>query len=250
MRACSGRLSARRIRNKPLTTEDTESTENEDQDCKPRRFFFRVFRVFRGSRFFLLAAVVVNGSCEKLTGLVLAGGKSSRMGRDKAGLIWADGRSFLDRAIDLLEQAGCARVIVSGERPGYDCVPDRWPGQGPLGGIASVLSACPELTGPWLIVPVDMPQLEVDDLAPLQSAGQGRDGAVFSGLPLPMVLGNGERIRETILAQLRAGRRALKALGDTLDLAAIDPPTSRLRDNINTPEDYRRGSEDAEPERS
>src|SRR5699024_4333288 len=126
------------------------------------------------------------------------GGKSSRMGRDKAALLWAGGRSFLDRAIDLLERAGCARVIVSGERPGYDCVPDRWPGQGPLGGIASVLAACPELAGLLLIVPVDMPQLEISDLAPLLKAAPGRDGAVFKGLPLPMALDSSERTREAV----------------------------------------------------
>lgn len=176
----------------------------------------------------------------ELSGLVLAGGQSSRMGRDKAALIWADGRSFLDRAVHLLEQAGCARVIVSGERPGYDCVPDRWPEQGPLGGIASVLAACPELNGPLLIVPVDMPQLEISDLVPLQKAAPGRDGAVFRGLPLPMVLGHERRTRETIMAQLRAGRRALKDLGQSLDLAELEPPSNRLRDNINTPDDYRR----------
>src|SRR5699024_8749210 len=195
-------------------------------------------------------AAAMNNPREQWTGLVLAGGKSSRMGRDKAGLIWADGQRFLDRAIDLLEQAGCARVIVSGERPGYDCVPDRWPDQGPLGGIASVLAAGLELNGPLLIVPVDMPQLEVDDPAPLQSPAPARGGPVCSGLPPPVVPGNSERRREAVTAQLRAGRRALKALGDTLDLAIVDPPTSRLRDNINTPEDYRRGSKGADPERS
>ena len=51
------------------------------------------------------------------TGVVLAGGRSSRMGRDKA-LLEIDGCTLLDRAVALLHEAGAATVIVSGDRPG------------------------------------------------------------------------------------------------------------------------------------
>lgn len=74
-----------------------------------------------------------------MMGAVLAGGRSSRFGSDKA-LAEIDGLTLLDRAISAL---GCwceTVVIVGGNRPEYPSVPD-WPApdMGPLGGIAAAL---------------------------------------------------------------------------------------------------------------
>ena len=48
-----------------------------------------------------------------LHGLVLAGGRSSRMGLDKAALVHPDGRTLARRCHDLLKQAGCESVAIS-----------------------------------------------------------------------------------------------------------------------------------------
>lgn len=164
------------------------------------------------------------------------------MGRDKAGLRWTDGRTFLDRAVALLEQCGCDRVIVSGERPGYDHVPDRWPDHGPLGGIASVLAARLELQGIVLIMPVDMPETQPATLAPLVEAAEGHDGAAYAGYPLPMVMDVNETTRAAVSQAISGDSLALRALHESLDLAALAPQPWDSLDNINRPEDYRESS--------
>ena len=79
-------------------------------------------------------------------GAVLAGGASSRMGTDKA-FIEIDGEPMVARAAGALRAAGAAPVlVVGGDRSrlralGLDHVPDRYPGQGPLGGVITALGA-------------------------------------------------------------------------------------------------------------
>lgn len=94
------------------------------------------------------------------TGVVLAGGRSSRMGRDKA-LIEVDGRMLLDRALDKLD-AHCIELLVIGEPEKYGhagpCViADEWPGKGPLGGIATAMRYASN--DRLLVIACDMPAL-------------------------------------------------------------------------------------------
>jgi molybdopterin-guanine dinucleotide biosynthesis protein A len=80
----------------------------------------------------------------RLVGAVLCGGSSTRMGADKA-LLAIGGRPMALRVAAALRAAGASRVIaVGGDAPalsalGLDVVPDRWPGEGPLGGILTAL---------------------------------------------------------------------------------------------------------------
>ena len=78
-----------------------------------------------------------------ILGVVLAGGRSSRFGSDKA-LARLDGRSLLSRAVEALS-AWCDQVAIAGRESGPEtgdtpCIPD-WPrpDMGPLGGIAAAL---------------------------------------------------------------------------------------------------------------
>ncbi len=75
-----------------------------------------------------------------ILGVVLAGGRSSRFGSDKA-MAELGGQTLLARAFDTLS-GHCEMVIVAGRErgPGHHCVPD-WPHDhmGPLGGIAAGL---------------------------------------------------------------------------------------------------------------
>src|SRR5262245_1565825 len=80
------------------------------------------------------------------SGAVLTGGASRRMGRDKA-LVEVDGRPMAGRVAAALREAGAAEVqAIGGDAAGLgelglDVVPDRFPGEGPLGGIVTALSA-------------------------------------------------------------------------------------------------------------
>src|SRR5215470_3369376 len=96
-----------------------------------------------------------------LTGFVLAGGKSTRMGRDKALLDW-HGQTLLNHMVELLRTAADP-VLVVGRNP----LPDRLPGLGPLSGIATALEF--SSTDANLIIAVDLPHLTKDFLKYLRS---------------------------------------------------------------------------------
>ena len=79
-------------------------------------------------------------------GVVLAGGASSRMGADKA-FIEIEGEPMVVRAVGALRAAGAEPALVVGGDAarlgalGLDAVADRYPGQGPLGGVLTALGA-------------------------------------------------------------------------------------------------------------
>ena len=106
---------------------------------------------------------------EKYSLILLAGGKSSRMGRDKAELSYR-GETFLEQMIAKGEQLGIRRIYVSGHeyaRTDVRVVWDRYPRRGPLGGIHACMR---EMDTPYcLVLPVAAPQLPVAVLeAPLR----------------------------------------------------------------------------------
>ena len=80
----------------------------------------------------------------KVTGIILAGGKSSRMGTDKA-LLQINGHSFLQHCYNLLNGI-CDEIIVSSSNEAHELVnttrvADTYPEKGPLGGLHASLSA-------------------------------------------------------------------------------------------------------------
>lgn len=117
-----------------------------------------------------------------LSGLILAGGRSSRMGRDKAGLVLPDGRTLLQRQADILRAAGSAALFASVRRgtevdlPGATFVQDCVPDAGPIAGIAAGLRAAP--AGLVIVVAVDMPHLGEEHLRKLVSLATDACGVV------------------------------------------------------------------------
>lgn len=85
-----------------------------------------------------------------VVGAVLAGGASRRMGRPKA-TIHLEGVTLLERAATALRLSGAEQVLVIGGDPawaedaGLVHLADRWPGQGPLGAIATAVADGPDL---------------------------------------------------------------------------------------------------------
>ena len=102
---------------------------------------------------------------DSVTGFVLAGGKSSRMGQDKA-FIQLAGRTLLAHALELAKSAtGSVWIVGSKEKFAAfgQVVEDIYPGHGPLAGIHSALTSThTELN---LIIAVDMPFLQADFLS-------------------------------------------------------------------------------------
>ena len=78
----------------------------------------------------------------QLTGIILAGGKSKRMGTDKA-FIKLNGKTLLKHSIELIKPF-CNSLLISSNNPdhekfGYKIIPDKFPNCGPIGGIYSCL---------------------------------------------------------------------------------------------------------------
>ncbi len=102
-----------------------------------------------------------------LIGAVLTGGASRRMGRTKA-LVEVDGTPMASRVADALSAAGCEPVVLYGGDPielaplDRPVLPDRYPGEGPLGGILGVLEQFAEPATDVLIVACDLAASDVD----------------------------------------------------------------------------------------
>ena len=133
---------------------------------------------------------------KQLSMIVLAGGRSSRMGRDKSDLVYQD-QTFLNIQLQKGRQLGIRDILVSGYR-GQNCeervVMDRLKGRGPLGG----LEACLRLAAysRCLVLSVDTPLITVQELERLitedersrrQAAAENKNG------PLITVLQHGEK---------------------------------------------------------
>jgi molybdopterin-guanine dinucleotide biosynthesis protein A len=78
-----------------------------------------------------------------LLGAVLAGGRSSRMGADKANIV-ISGKTLLNRVADTVSEVTTKVVVLGGEREGYESWPDRVGASGPLAGLASALKTMSE----------------------------------------------------------------------------------------------------------
>ena len=172
------------------------------------------------------------------TGVVLAGGQSSRTGRDKAHLAWR-GQTLLSHACSRLQAAGAANVIVSGEYPECGSIADAHPGLGPLGGVASVIEAVRD--GVLLFVPVDMPLL-TPRLLRLLACHDASACAAYRDHILPMRLRVDDRCRHDIarLVSDAAARRSLRALHEALGGEFIPVPVEHLAElvNCNTPQQW------------
>jgi molybdopterin-guanine dinucleotide biosynthesis protein A len=183
-----------------------------------------------------------------VTGAILAGGQSTRFGSDKAlAPMLTTGISFLERACQTVA-AVAARVIVVGRQetpqlPGIEAIPDRSPGQGPVGGLTTALSV---VTTPYLMVlSCDQPLLESHDLVKLLDAFDSADAAVFASEerqfhPLPCAI-RVARARGLINGPSGEAGRPLRALIASLKPQLINPPADtidRLAD-VDTLEDFR-----------
>lgn len=171
-------------------------------------------------------------------GVVLAGGRSRRMGRDKASLPW-QGRPLLQHMCALLKDAGACRVVVSGDHPQLQAVADRAPGLGPLGGIASVAETLDD--GPILIVPVDMPRLSAGLLQGLVRSNASC--ACYEGhvMPLWIRLNASVRVWLTWAIEQTPRQRSLRALHGAFAGVSLPLPEDRQTElkNLNTPEQWR-----------
>ena len=181
-----------------------------------------------------------------LRGLVLAGGKSRRMGHDKA-LLLRDGQSQLRYIASLLEDE-CDKVYVSArseqqddpERRQFPAIVDRYDDMGPVAGILSAMDEHPEAD--WLVVACDLPNIDAATLGYLirhRSDTQPFTAykSSYDGLPEPLCAiygaGSGDIIRAFVDEGILCPRKMLIKS----DTELLVQPKPDALDNINTPGD-------------
>lgn len=112
-----------------------------------------------------------------ITGIILAGGESRRMGKDK-GLCIYNGNPLIKYSIDILAPL-CSKILISSNNEleyngfGYEIVSDVFSGIGPIGGIYSCLKKSE--TENNLIISCDMPHLHSGSLEKILSFSQEYD---------------------------------------------------------------------------
>jgi molybdopterin-guanine dinucleotide biosynthesis protein A len=160
------------------------------------------------------------------------------MGLDKA-MIEIEGVAMARRAASVLAIAGCSRVVAVGGDPlaigrlGLERVDDAYPGQGPLGGILTVLA----VGAPAVVVACDLPQLRSVTVASLIAAIEGHDAAVaVSDRAEPLCAVWAGSAAAALRARFEAGERAVHRAMDGLDIAWVPVALADLR-NVNTPGD-------------
>jgi molybdenum cofactor guanylyltransferase len=183
-----------------------------------------------------------------LYGLVLAGGRSTRMQRDKAMLEYA-GRSQLERAVELITPL-VERIFVSVRsdqatdplRARFAQIVDAGDVAGPIAGIMAAQARHPDAA--WLVVACDLPLLDQATLEHLlRSRRPERQATAYrsthDGLPEPLCAIYEPSSREAIRAHVASGRDCPRKFLINASAALIDQPQPGALDNVNTPNDYR-----------
>jgi len=183
----------------------------------------------------------------KLNGLVLAGGKSVRMGQDKSVMQW-HGKEQRYYLADMLKSL-CNEVFISCRadqqneiNATYQTLPDVYTGIGPSGAILTAFSKYPETA--WLVIACDLPLL---DTATLQYLIANRDTnkiattfeSPYDSLPEPLITiwepSSHNFLQEHISGGFTCPRKAL--IRNIENVKVIKAPNPDALMNANTPED-------------
>ncbi len=170
-----------------------------------------------------------------ITGVILAGGKSRRMGQDKSQLPYR-GTTLLAHMQDVLQQAGITQVLINNAENLSDAIP----GKGPLGGVHAALKAVRDGAGFLLCVPVDMPGLTVPLLEQLIKAPESVEIVRFGDFMLPFRLKVSDALLAIIEETLGGDDYSLKSFQQQpgLKMLPVNPTDEINFANLNTPQDW------------
>jgi molybdopterin-guanine dinucleotide biosynthesis protein A len=186
-------------------------------------------------------------SARPLNGLVLAGGKSTRMQRDKAALDY-HGKPQVMHAFDLLA-SHCSKAFVS-SRPEQDeddtigqlpRIHDRFLGMGPMGGILSAMHEHPDAA--WLILACDLPFVDNPLLAHLlKHRNPMRPASAYNstndGFPEPLCAIYEPKCIFQLLHFLGLGYSCPRKVLINTEIENLEQPGSGALDNINDPDEF------------
>jgi len=175
---------------------------------------------------------------------VLAGGRSSRMGRDKA-LLPFRGRPLVGH-VATQARAVTDNITLVGDvsryaNLGYPVIPDLFPGSGPLAGIHAALA---RTHSEWnLILACDMPQVTAEFLVRLVARAEaGRAAAVIpvgpDGVTQPLCAVYHHQCASAVAHALENHIHKVTEGVATLDIDFWSVPHSHYFRNLNTPEEW------------
>lgn len=175
---------------------------------------------------------------------MLVGGRSSRMGRDKAAMLLA-GEPLAARAARIVqESAGSVALVGNPELHGglgYRVVADRYPGEGPLGGI---LTALADTQAEWnVITACDMPGITAALLTKLLAEAERHNATILvpqveEGRLQPLCAVYRRDALETLERTFAAGVRKLRTAFEGLPMTVYPTTEVACFQNLNTPEDW------------
>ena len=177
---------------------------------------------------------------DKLAVVILVGGKSSRMGSDKA-LLPYKGKRLVDVVAEVVREAGIENLYVSGEIDGYASLPDLLAERGPMGGICSSAVRLHNQYQRALFIPVDMPLLSAELIHLLMAQPEA---CYFEHHPLPCLLSLDKKTMRQLdaSAQTLARKQKLSVQSFLAALGAqsieTSPSLERALTNTNTPEEW------------
>lgn len=181
-------------------------------------------------------------------GVVLTGGASRRMGRDKA-LVAVGGVAMARRVADALIAAGCDPVLaIGGDLPALasldlEAVADGWPGAGPLGALATAIDELARrgiADRDLVAVACDLPWLDAATVTRLLWPAP-------ASVDAEVVIARTDRVQPlcarwrpasfvAVRAGFAAGERAVRAVLDRLRVMEVDVEAAAVR-NVNSPSD-------------
>ena len=180
---------------------------------------------------------------ENISLIVLAGGRSSRMGTDKADLIYKDS-SFLENQISKGSMLGIRDIAISGYQ-GDNCservIPDIHPGNGPLGGLENTLRSINYNRA--LVLSVDVPQVPLFALVHLINAAKAQDipAAILrhNGKSEPLIGVYDAALADEMLAEITQRNGSVFALLRRVGYAVFDcDANDKWIESINDKEAY------------
>lgn len=195
----------------------------------------------------------------KSLGIILAGGQSTRMKRDKANLDW-HGLTLLEFQYQkLVRILGQGNVWVSGDRSGYPKILDIRSGRGPVEAIYSTMKffsnnpdiCFDESNDSILFLPVDMPFLDDETLSRMLLEGKSIsdkfDGLCCAGFEMPLLLKCSDKVMSHLQDMNKDDRKCISAkrrsaysvqqLLRCLRVGSLDGVDSQAFQNLNTQED-------------
>ncbi len=176
------------------------------------------------------------------SGIVLNGGRSSRMGIPKGEMDFL-GRPLIERSIDALVEAGASEVIIVGGKPfvanakGVRSVEDVYPDEGPLGGlITGLLNARMDQA---VVLSNDLMSIDGSTIRRILDFGQLADLAIPMAGGVPQVLTALWKVSclKVLESAFKSGSRSLKSVIGNLDVEEILELDDAKFVNANTQSD-------------